>query len=264
MRHTKSARYNRVRAGFLGLLLAFVILPLQGATFSPDSLITRANLYYANGMYEDAIRLYRQVVDSGYAAAELYYNLGNAYFKAHDIPHAILYYERARLLDPGNEDIKYNLELARTYVTDKVDVLPQFFLVAWYHWFLDRLPADGWAILSMIFFFFGLLFLSLYLLARKEGLKRTGFITGVVTLILSAVLFLFAWQSHTMLTAHDHAIVMEPSVTVKSSPGEEGTDLFVIHEGMKVKVVDTLDQWTEIRLEDGSKGWLPNEAITKI
>jgi len=237
---------------------------VAGQTTAPDSLLTRANLYYANGMYEDAARLYQQVADTGYAAAELYYNLGNAYFKAHDIPRAILYYERARLLDPGNEDINYNLDLARTYVTDKIDVLPRFFLVAWYHWFLDRLPADGWALFSMITFFLGLLFLSLYVVAARKSLKKTGFIAGVVILAFSALSFLFAWQSRNILTAHDHAIVMSPAVTVKSSPGEDGTDLFVIHEGMKVAVEDSLDHWTEIRLEDGSKGWLPEEAITKI
>ncbi len=236
----------------------------QGRSMSPDSLITRANLYYANGMYEEAAKLYQQVADSGYAAAGLYYNLGNAYFKAHDIPHAILYYERAHLLDPGNEDIKYNLDLARTYVTDKTDVLPKFFLVVWYHWFLERLPADGWALLSMITFFLGLVFLTLYVFALRKGLKKTGFVTGVVMLALAALSFLFAWQSKEILTAHDHAIVMSPAVTVKSSPGEEGTDLFVIHEGLKVAVEDSVDHWTEIRLDDGSKGWLPDETITKI
>jgi hypothetical protein len=233
-------------------------------TAGPDSVLTRANLYYANGMYEDAAKLYQQVADSGYASAELFYNLGNAYFKAHDIPHAILYYERAHLLDPGNEDINYNLNLARTYVTDKIDVLPEFFLVAWYHWFLDRLPPDGWALFSMITFFLGLVFLSLYMFTARKTLKKTGFIGGVVILAFSVLSFVFAWQSRDILTAHDHAVVMSPAVTVKSSPGEEGTDLFVIHEGMKVAVEDSVDNWTEIRLGDGSKGWLPDEDITKI
>jgi tetratricopeptide (TPR) repeat protein len=257
-------KYRGKRVVIIILMAMFLMPQAESLGVSPDSLITRANLYYANGMYEDAARLYQQVADTGYAAAELYYNLGNAYFKAHDIPRAILYYERAHLLDPGNEDINYNLDLARTYVTDKIDVLPRFFLVAWYHWFLDRLPADGWALFSMITFFLGLLFLSLYVVAARKSLKKTGFIAGVVILAFSALSFLFAWQSRNILTAHDHAIVMSPAVTVKSSPGEDGTDLFVIHEGMKVAVEDSLDHWTEIRLEDGSKGWLPEEAITKI
>ena len=260
---------EKKRTGFKRALMvliagSFLLSWSYGKTDPLDSLITRANLYYANGMYENAAKLYQQVADSGYAAAELYYNLGNAYFKVHDIPHAILYYERARLLDPGNEDIRYNLTLARTYVTDKTEVLPEFFLVAWYHWFLERLSADGWALISMITFFLGLVFLTLYVFAHKGGLKRTGFITGAVLLVLAAFSFLFAWQSRNILTAHDHAIVMHPAVTVKSSPGEEGTDLFVIHEGLKVAVEDSVDHWTEIRLPDGSKGWLPDETITKI
>ena len=255
----------QVKHGLMLIVLGMMLLPqAEGRTTTPDSLITRANLYYANGMYEDAAKLYQQVADSGYAAAELFYNLGNAYFKAHDIPHAILYYERAHLLDPGNEDIKYNLDLARTYVTDRTDVLPRFFLVAWYHWFLERLPANGWALLSMITFISGLVFLTLYVFAFRTRLKKTGFVTGVVLVVFSALSFLFAWQSRNILTSHNHAIVMSPAVTVKSSPGEEGTDLFVIHEGMKVAVEDSVDHWMEIRLEDGSKGWLPEKTITKI
>ncbi len=255
----------RFKRAVMIMIAGMMLLPYANAkTDAPDSLITRANLYYANGMYENAAKLYQQVADSGYAAAELFYNLGNAYFKVHDIPHAILYYERAHLLDPGNEDISYNLDLARTYVTDKTDVLPEFFLVAWYHWFLERLPADGWAVLSMITFFLGLVLLTLYVFSQKKGLKKTGFTTGMVMLFFAALSFLFAWQSKHILTAHDHAIVMSPAVTVKSSPGEEGTDLFVIHEGLKVAVEDSVDHWTEIRLQDGSKGWLPDETITKI
>ncbi len=260
-------RMNAHIGKYLTVTVVIILLTLSRAvagTTDPDSLLTRANLYYANGMYEEAAKLYQQVADSGFTAAELYYNLGNAYFKAHDIPHAILYYERARLLDPGNEDINYNLDLARTYVTDRVDVLPKFFLVAWYHWFLDRLPADGWALFSMITFFLGLLFLSLYIFTASKNLKKAGFVGGVIILAFSILSFVFAWQSRNILNAHDHAIVMSPAVTVKSSPGEEGTDLFVIHEGTKVAVEDSVDHWTEIRLEDGSKGWLPDEEITKI
>jgi len=230
----------------------------------PDSLITRANLYYANQMYEQAAELYQQTVDSGYSAPELYYNLGNAFFKEHNIPMAILNYERARLLDPGNEDIRYNLEMARTYVTDKIKILPQFFLIQWYHWFLERMSADGWAWISMITFVIALILLSLFLFSKRMGLRKTGFTGGLVVLFISLISFTFAWQSRKILTAHDHAIVMSPAVTVKSSPDKNGTDLFVIHEGTKVKVEEAADNWTEIRLDDGSKGWLPDDAITKI
>ncbi len=248
------------------LLLLSVGFRLQatGTGTAVDSLIIRANLFYANQMYEQAAELYQQVVDTGLVAPELYYNLGNAYFKQHNIPMAILNYERALLLDPGNEDIKYNLELARTFVQDKIEVLPRFFLVEWYRWFLERMSSDGWARFSMIAFVVGLFFLSLFIFGKRLAVRKTGFTVGIVVLFFSVLSFFFAWQSSRILTAHDHAIVMQPAVTVKSSPDDNGTDLFVIHEGTRVGVIESAGDWTEIRLDDGSKGWLPSEAITKI
>ncbi|NOY38557.1 MAG: tetratricopeptide repeat protein [Chlorobi bacterium] len=231
---------------------------------APDSLIVRANLFYANKMYEDAAALYQQVADSGLVASDLYYNLGNAYFKSHDIAHAILNYERALLLDPGNEDIRFNLELARTYVTDKIDVLPSFFLVQWYHWFLERFSTDTWAKISLAAFVIALFLLSLFLYGHRIALRRSGFISGIIILAFSLLALFFALESRKMLTAHDHAIVVQPSVTVTSAPDESGTVLFVIHEGTKVKVDESLDNWYEIRLSDGSKGWLIKKAVEII
>ncbi len=246
------------------LLIILGLTTFRLQAMKTDSLITRANLFYANQMYEQAAEGYQQVVDSGYVASELYYNLGNAYFKEHNIPRAILNYERAHLLNPGNEDIRYNLKLARTHVSDKINVLPKFFLVQWYHRFLERLSSDGWAWVSMIGFILGLILLSLFVFSKRLALRKAGFVSGVIILFFSLLSFLFAWQSREILMAHDHAIVMSPAVTVKSSPDEKGTDLFVIHEGTKVAVKELVDHWTEIRLDDGSKGWLPDDAITKI
>ena len=249
------------------LIVLFLLLGAHlqaGPAPYPDSLITRANLFYANQMYEQAAELYQQVIDAGLVAPELYYNLGNAYFKQHNIPMAILNYERALQLDPGNEDIKYNLELARTYVSDKIETLPRFFLVEWYHWFLERMSSDGWARFSVIAFMVGLLLLTLFVFSKRFIWRKTGFILGIIVLFFSLLSFFFAWQSRRIMNAHDYAIVMQPAVTVKSSPDSNGTDLFVIHAGTKVGVVESQDHWTEIRLDDGSKGWLPAETITKL
>lgn len=251
---------------FLMLILPAMVLMsrVSRASQDPDSLITRANLLYANEMYEDAAALYQQVADSGLAAPELFYNLGNAYFKSHDIAHAILNYERALLLDPSNDDIQYNLELARTYVTDKIDVLPGFFLVEWYHWFLKQFSPDGWARFALVTFLIALFLLSLYLYSKKIVLRRTGFISGIIVLAVALLSLLFAMKSRKIMTAHDHAIVVAPSVSVKSAPDESGTVLFVLHEGTKVALDDALDSWYEIRLSDGSKGWLMKDTVEKI
>lgn len=246
------------------VFMALVLQPVVARAWDADSLINRANLLYANEMYEDAARLYQQVKDSGYVAPELYYNLGNAYFKSHDIAHAILNYERALLLDPGNEDAKYNLDLAQTYVTDKIEVLPGFFLVQWYHWFLDRFTPDGWAWIALITFVIALFSLSLYLYSSRLSWRRTGLASGVVILLMALLSLSFALKSRKIMTAHDAAIVVVPSVSVKSAPDVSGTVLFVIHEGTKVRLEDRLEGWYEITLTDGSKGWLEQKNVEVI
>ena len=141
-------------------------------------------------MYEQAAELYQQVIDAGLVAPELYYNLGNAYFKQHNIPMAILNYERALQLDPGNEDIKYNLELARTYVSDKIETLPRFFLVEWYHWFLERMSSDGWARFSVIAFMVGLLLLTLFVFSKRFIWRKTGYLGDYCFVLFVIVFFL--------------------------------------------------------------------------
>jgi len=228
------------------------------------SLVEQGNQQYVNGEFEAAIKTYENVLDSGYEAAELYFNLGNAYFKSHKLTPAILNYERAALLSPNDEDIAYNLELARTYVTDKIDILPRFFLKEWYTGLVRVLSSNNWAYTSIITFLLFLLIFSVYLFIHRYSLKRIAFWFSLLLLFISISTFVFSYHHNKITTSHDKAIVFSPSVTVKSSPDESGTDLFLIHEGTRVSIEDTLGIWTEVILEDGNKGWLLTSEIRKI
>jgi len=229
-----------------------------------DSLLLNANSLYTQGKYQRAAGLYKKIVELGYESADLYYNLGNAYYKQNVVSRAILNYEKALELDPNNEDIKYNLQLANHYVVDQIEVLPGFFLTDWIKNLRNIFSSDSWAVISISSFIIMLIFVSIYLYTRRFGLKRIAFWLAFIMIIISAVSFIFSYQQKQKIVTGNTAIVMNPSVTVKSSPDASGTDLFVIHEGTKVWIGDEISGWNEIKLSDGSKGWLPAEDIETI
>ena len=229
-----------------------------------QEIVARANKAYADGMYENAADLYGKILSYGYESADLYYNLGNAYFKMNDFAPAILNYERAKRLDPGNEDIRFNLQVAATRITDKIEPLPVLFYKRWYKSLLVLLPVDGWARAGI-----GALILALgsgllYFISRILILRKIGFWAGLVFLFFSLVFSLFAWQNYTSVRNNTEAIVFDPTVTIKSSPDEKSIDLFVLHEGTKVQVIDRIGPWFEIRIANGSVGWLPASSVEKI
>ena len=246
------------------LLIPAISLSWSARSQDLDSLLEKGNQQYINEQFELAIKTYESVLDSGYEAGELYFNLGNAYFKSHKLTPAILNYERAALLLPNDEDIAYNLELARTYVIDKIDVLPRFFLREWYIRLVRIIHSDNWAYLSIFTFALSLSIFSVYLFIRRYRIKRIAFWFSLLILFISILTFVFSYQNNRITTSHDKAIVFSPSVTVKSAPDDSGTDLFLIHEGTRVTIEDTLGIWTEIKLEDGNKGWLQSSEIRKI
>lgn len=247
---------------FIIFIIVFAGLTAQAQDLSP--IIENGNQHYVDGRFEEAIHTYESILDSGYEAPELYFNLGNAYFKSHKLTPAILNYERAILLAPNDEDIAYNLDLARSYVLDKIDLLPQLFLKDWHLAIVRLLNSDNWAYVSIISFILFLFLFSLYLFKQGYRIKRVAFWLGLLLLFVSISGYVFSFHHKQLITSHDKAIVFSPSVTVKSSPDESGTDLFLIHEGTKVMIEDTLGIWTEIKLEDGNKGWIYSSDIEKI
>ncbi len=222
-----------------------------------QDLLQTGNQYYLDGKYEMAAQSYKSIIDSGYASAELYYNLGNAYYKSHDITMALVNYERARILKPNDPEINHNLDIAREFVVDRIEVLPEFFLRRAYVGFVKIFDADIWALVSVITFGLALGLFLAYFFLNQLFFRKVSFWTGVLFIVIAASTFLFALQQNNLVTKHHQAIILTPSVTIKSSPDEDsGTDLFLLHEGTKVTISDELGDWREVVLSDGNSGWL--------
>lgn len=224
-----------------------------------------ADSAYYREDYASAIAGYEQILQTGKESAAVYYNLGNSYYKSKDIAKAILNYERALLLNPGDNDIRFNLKLANTKTVDKITPVSEIFFITWFRSLSNIMSEHGWSVLGILTFLLALCMLALYIFARKISLKKLGFIVAIVSVCVCLLANIFASMQKTELLERDHAIVMAASVTVKSTPNESGTELFILHEGTKVQIKDdTMREWKEIRLEDGNEGWVPASAIEVI
>ena len=236
------------------------------ATKLSDDNVTKAqgDSAYMRNDYASAIQIYESLLTKG-EAAEIYYNLGNSYYKTDDIAKAILNYERALLLQPGNADVRANLEIARSKTIDKVVSVPDIFFVTWTKSLINCLGVDAWDKLGVAFFILLLVSFSLFFFSKQIVWKKSGFIAGIVFLIFVVLSNVFASEQKTELMNRNNAIILSPSVTVRSTPSESGTSLFVLHEGHKIEIKDnSMREWKEIRLEDGKVGWVPASAIEVI
>lgn len=240
-------------------LILISLLALLGSVFAQDDAdawFEKANATYNSGNYDSAIVIYDKILDAGLESVPVFYNMGNAYYKLHDYPMAIYCYEKALKLDPSEEDVQTNLAIANAAIVDKIEPMPQSFIVRWWHNLRSALSGDQWAWCSIGAFAVLLLMLFLFLRARKVGLRKLGFFMGLLFLIAFGLSVVFAWQLKQIADTQDQAIVMTPTVTVKSSPSTNSVDLFVLHEGAKVEVMDTQGEWAQIRIANGSVGWL--------
>lgn len=248
------------------LFLLFISLFL-GAAISQDTnrdKFYQGVTYFTAGSYKEALDSWTDIYNTGYRSANLNYNIGNAYFKLNDVPSAILFYERAYLLKPADENINYNLQIARTLIVDRFEEIPELFFIRWYNFISLFLSTNIWAEVSVISFVLFLLLLSLYIYSAKHRHKVIGFMLAMFFLILSLSSFAFTSRNKSLVYDSHKAIISNPLVNGKSSPDNSGTDLFVLHEGTKVSIEDEVGEWYEIRLSDGNKGWVPLNSIIII
>ncbi|MCK9220504.1 MAG: tetratricopeptide repeat protein [Bacteroidales bacterium] len=229
-----------------------------------QTLIAKGNKAYAVGAYTDAAATYEKVVAMGLESPDLYYNLGNAYFKMNDFAKAILWYERAQRLEPGNEDIDFNLKVANNKIADKIEPLPELFYKRWFTGLVHSFSVDAWAWMGIIFLVLALSAGALYLISRILFLRKAGFWIGLILLFFSIFSLFLAWSGNVFLKSDQEAIIFTPTITIKSSPDDKSTDLFVLHEGAKVQLLDNISGWYEIRIANGSVGWLPVTAVERI
>ena len=224
-----------------------------------------ADSAYKKEDFETAAQLYESLIAIDGESPVFYYNLGNCYYKQDNIPQAIICYERAFLLDPGDADIRANLALARGKTVDKVTPPSEMFFVTWARALVNAMSIDKWAVVAINSFVLMLVLVLILIFANAVWMRKTAFYGAVVMFCICAVANLAAFSQHRTLTDRDYAVVIAPSVVVKSSPSESSTELFVIHEGAKVHVEDaSMKGWREIKLEEGKIGWVPVDAIEVI
>ena len=257
---------NSSKASML-VLVALLALPVAASAQDAyvDSLWNAANAAYVDGRWADAVADYELISGMGLESAALYCNTGDAFFKDSNIPMAILYYERALKVDPSYEDARYNLTLLNSMIQDRIEPVPEFVLKAWARDICYVMDSNAWAACFIVFLALTLGLVLLFLLAPTAAGRRTGFFTGIVTLLLAVIALSFSvWQKNDYNDA-DNAIVMRPVTSVKSSPAAgASTDLFILHEGTKVKVIDSVGTWDNIELADGRQGWIPASDIERI
>jgi len=231
---------------------------------NPEDLLKKANTYYANLSYNEALENYSTVLHKGLVNAELYYNLGNTYYRLGNIGHAILNYEKALKLDPSDEDIKYNLKIANAHTADKIEQLPKLFFIEWWDSIVMSLTIGQWgAFLIMVYILF-ISLIAVYYYYRNSNLQKPLFFIGLSNVIILIFITMFFINRISYETKNEYGILLESSANVKVSPDYNGNDAFIIHEGIKFIIEDKVNNWSKIKLNDGKVGWLNNNAFKTI
>ena len=242
------------------LILSIILFANNIFAQSVDSMYMQANTLYNSANYEEAVNIYENILERGTESSDLYYNLGNAYFKQNILGAAILNYERAYRLNPSDEDINHNLTIARAQVLDKFEEVPEFVLITIFGKIKSLFAANTWGIMAFISFILVLILVLLFLFARSLFIRRLSFWVACFVLVFSISCKLIEGN----LRKHDKAIVFVPVLTAKTSPDDSGKDMFLLHEGTKVVVRDNFNDWIKIQLPNGEQGWVISSAIEII
>lgn len=229
--------------------------------------VQAADQAYVAGQYVQAIDMYQEIIDTKGVSASLYLNLGNAYYKTDNLAQALINYERAILLDPTDQDIRFNLELARSKCVDKTTQPNVLFITAFAHKLSNLLNINQWGSVVIICFAIAMILLAVFFVIGGGNRFRNIYLwSAVIMILISITSWIIAGSQKHALANHEYAIVTAPSVTVRSTPSEQGTEIVIVHEGYKVKVVDktSMKQWMEIKLDDGNVGWIESGMIEII
>jgi len=243
--------------------MILLTLPVASAQ-TPEVRFSEANGLYTSGDFSGAAAIYRKLYEEGLRSDDLLYNAGNAYFKSGDLASAILFFERARLISPADEDINYNLQIARSRVSDRFEEIPPLFFVRWFDFVSLLTTTNRWAIIAITLFILSLAAGIVFLTKSRARGRLMTFWLSVAALILTFISISLALRNNSLVNRNGNAVVMCSILTGKSAPGEGGSELFVIHSGTTVTVEESLGEYSEIRLPDGTKGWIKADCIEKI
>lgn len=246
-------------------LFAGLVLPML--SFGNDdvqALFTKGNSYYAKAQYKEALNTYQQILNDGYQSAAVYFNMGNASYKTDDIPSALLYYEKAHKLAPGNEDINVNIRFANLKTTDKIDEAPEFFLANWWKAVILSFSVSALSTFSILFLLLGSGVLIIYFFTNSVSIKKSSFYTSMLLFFLGVLTIFTAGMQISYFDGHRQAIIFSSSVVVKNGPVEKSGGVFVLHDGTKVNILDNSNGWLKIRLGNGNEGWIKATDVKEI
>lgn len=246
------------------ILIVFVFSATFGFSQPVNELFNNANELYKNGKYVEAIVLYEKIDSTDLQSDDLYFNLGNSYYKLNRVAPSIYNYERALKMNPLNEDAQINLDYANKLALDAIEVLPKSFFQKFSDSFIYKLTYATWSILAIVFSFLGALFFLLYHFSYASGKKLLYFNSSLLSGILVAICVAFAFKSHDYIESTTMAIVFEKSTEIKNAPTLKSDTVFQLHEGTKVEVLDAIDNWKKIKLTDGKIGWVIADYIKEI
>jgi tetratricopeptide (TPR) repeat protein len=246
-------------------ILSIILFSLFFSTSAFAQSKTEADTLYTKEKYEEAANMYEKILATQGEAAEIYYNLGNCYYKLDNVPYSILNYERALMLDPGDGDIRANLALARARTVDRVTPPSEMFFITWWHNITNSMSIAAWIRLAVISFILMLIGILAYMFHTNLKIRQIGAYGAILLFLLTIMANLCALTQHNYLANRSFAIMIAPATTVKSSPSESSTDLFIIHEGSKVEILDnTMKGWREVKLEEGKIGWVEVNSMEMI
>lgn len=231
---------------------------------SPDAIMEQANEAYMEENYGKALELYERIPGMELESASLYHNMGNAWYQKGHLGKAILNYERALMLSPSYTPALHNLRIARSQIVNPIEEMPLMFYQRWHNALTGLLSADGWAITGIVSLFFIALCIALFVASRSVFLRKLYTLLAAVVFLVSVVAFYSAGRQHHRQHKTENVIVMEQMQHVNSAPGGQGSDLFVVYEGTKAKVLSKVESWYELRFADGNVGWVNSEALETI
>lgn len=247
-----------IRTCIIALLL--IILPLQ---LKAQALVDADNAYAA-AEYERAVSLYQQAIDEGAVTAEVYYNMGCAYYKLEQFASAILAFERAHVIDPSDSDIKYNLALAHSKSIDKIDSVAINPFARATQYVAHLLGLSTWLVLGVASFVLAAVLLLIYFFASQRRVRIFSFYGAIALVVVSLLSNLLVWRSYVLATDTSQAILMKEIITIKSAPDQSSKDIVVVHSGLKVTILQELNGFVEVRLPDATVGWVPNSDLEVI
>jgi tetratricopeptide (TPR) repeat protein len=246
------------------ILFLLFIIATSVVGQNTNELFSDANDLYKNEKIEEAIELYKKIESQGMVSSELYYNLGNSYYKLNKVGPSIYYYEKALKTNPLNEDVKNNLIFAKRLALDKIEELPKTVFQKFNINYLQQLSYNQWAVVVIIFSILGSFLFLLFYFADMPSIKRLYFVTSSLCFILLIGALLITFNQYSLSKNNKEAIVFAEKTDVRNAPTFNSEEVFTLHEGTKVLVLDAVDNWKKIKLADGKIGWIIADEVKEL